>query len=389
MRTWLDRLVNHRMRALVLKELNQIRRDRRILMSLILPPILQLMLFGSVLSPDVRNLRLGIVDDSKSPESRDLIAALGASQSFHLSGVYPSVEPLGDDLGRSTLDAGVVIPYDFARDLQRGRSTTVQVLLNAMNANTAAISGGYVQGVVQSYNRDRRAAGIQAVIRQVPGSQPSRRGQAVIHPAFLYNPGLVTSWFIVTGLFGTLLVMNGTITASTTMVKEREAGTLEQLLMTPANISEIIIAKIVPPYFLLGITALVAITIIRVYFHVPFRGSIPLVFAASALCLLSGIGIGTFVATITKSAQQAQLATFFIMPPLMSLSGAMMPAEAMPAWMQPWTVFNPVFHFGIITRASLIKGSGVADLWPHLLALLAFALVLVSLSVWRFRQQLS
>ena len=150
--------------------------------------------------------------------------------------------------------------------------------------------------------------------------------------------------------------MNGTITASTTMVKEREAGTLEQLLMTPAGMTEIIVAKIVPPFVLLSVPAVVALIVIRFYFEVPFNGSVPIVAVSSALCLLCGIGLGTAVATITKSAQQAQLATFFITPPLMSLSGAMSPAEAMPAWMRPWTALNPVYHFGVISRASLDQG---------------------------------
>src|SRR5262245_37908678 len=167
----------------------------------------------------------------------------------------------------------------------------------------------------------------------MPTPLATRRGLALLRSTLLYNPGGVSTWFIVTGLFGVLLIMNGTITASTTMVKEREAGTLEQLLMTPAGISEIIVAKIVPPFFLLGITALVAVAVLRLYFDVPFRGSVWLVAVSAALCLLCGIGIGTAVATVTKSAQQAQLATFFINPPLMSLSGALTPAEAMPEWM--------------------------------------------------------
>lgn len=182
--------------------------------------------------------------------------------------------------------------------------------------------------------------------------------------------------------------MNGTITASTTMVKEREAGTLEQLLMTPASISEIIVAKIAPPFFLLGITGLVAMAVLQFYFHVPFRGSVALLVVTSALCLLCGIGIGTAVATVTKSAQQAQLAIFFLNPPLISLSGALMPAEAMPSWMRPFTTVNPVYHYGVIARATLIKGSGFIDLWPNVVALLIFAIVLVSVSVWRFRRQL-
>src|SRR5262249_32299104 len=153
-------------------------------------------------------------------------------------------------ISRGTIDAGVVIPYDFARDLERGRRVTVQVLLNAMNANTAAISQGYIQGVVQGFNQTLRQPSIVTSVQQTPTAATARRGGAQLRPTPLYNPGGVTTWFIVTGLLGVLLLMNGTITASTTMVKEREAGTLEQLLMTPARISEIIIAKIAPPFFL-------------------------------------------------------------------------------------------------------------------------------------------
>jgi ABC-2 type transport system permease protein len=387
MRSLLNRLMSHRLQALIQKELHQIRRDRRIMLSLILPPILQLMLFGSVMNPSVGNIRLGIVDGSQSSASRDLIAALTESGSFTLVRAFERVDDLGANISVGNVDAGVVFPADFARDLARGRPSTIQVLLNAMNANTAAISQGYVQGVIASFNATR-ALSIQPSVARVQGPA-ARRGIALLHPALLYNPGGVSTWFIVTGLLGTLLIMNGTITASTTMVKEREAGTLEQLLMTPAGMTEIIVAKIVPPFVLLGIPACVALLVIHFWFGVPFHGSAPLMAVSSALCLLCGIGLGTAVATVTKSAQQAQLATFFITPPLMSLSGAMAPAEAMPSWMRPWTALNPVYHFGVISRASLIKGAGIDDLWPHLLALFVFAVVLMSVSVWRFRQQLS
>lgn len=389
MRVWFNRIRAPRMRALFLKELHQIRRDRRVVMALILPPILQLMLFGTVMSPDVASLKLGVVDASHSPQSRALVAVLSESGSFDLGGMYPSADALGEEIGQGTLEAGVVIPSDFARDLRRGRPVTVQVLLNAMNANTAAVSQGYVQGVIASYNRTLQAGGVYAAVRAVEGPSSSRRGVALLHPAFLFNPGLVTSWFLVTGLLGQLFLMNGMITMSSTMVREREAGTLEQLLMTPARISEIIVAKIVPPFLLMSIPVLLALAVVRLYFQVPFRGGALLLAVASAACLMCGIGIGTVVATLTRSAQQAQLASFFIMPPMMSLSGALTPAEAMPGWMQPWTAINPIYHFGVIARGTLIKGSGLPDVWPHLAALLVFALVLMSISVWRFRQQLS
>ena len=153
MKKFLQGIFNYRVRALVQKEFRQIRRDRRLAISLIIPPTLQLLLFGFALSATVSNIRLGVVDDSQTPESRELIANLTESKSFQSAGYYFSVDELGSAISRGDLDAGVVIPYDYARDLQRGSPTTVQFLLNAMNANTAAIAQGYAEGVIQSYNK--------------------------------------------------------------------------------------------------------------------------------------------------------------------------------------------------------------------------------------------
>ena len=381
-------LFNYRLSALIKKEFGQIRRDRRVAASLILPPVLQLLLFGFVLNSKVENLRLGVMDDSRTPESRELVATLSESKSFRLSGYFLSPDRLSDAITQGKVQAGLVIPYDYARNLQRGRPATVQFLLNAMDANTATIARNYAQGVIATYTAGLQSSGLHASFQQIAVSNVGARGSVDLQPSFLYNPGLVTSWFTVTGILGLLCILNGSLVASATMVKEREAGTIEQLLMSPAGTSEVILAKIAPLFLLLCLMALLAIGLMRVVFHVPFHGSFLLVFGGAALCLLSGIGIGTFIATFTKSAEQAQLTSFFVNPPLASLSGALTPVEAMPHWMQPWTKFNPIYHFGVIARASMLKGSGFEALWPDFLALLAFTVVLVSLSVWRFRKQL-
>jgi ABC-2 type transport system permease protein len=389
MRKLIQKLFDQRMRALVLKEFRQIRHDRRLAISLILPPVLQLTLFGFALSATVANLKLGVVDESKSPESRELVAVLTESRSFRLAGHYASANKLGDAVGQGKIDAGVVIPYDYARDLQRGRTTTVQFLLNAMNANTATISRGYAEGVVESYAAGLRGQGIRASVQDISGSEISRRGTVQLSSAFLYNPGLVDSWFIATGVFGLLLLLNSSLISAAAMTREKEAGTIEQLLMSPATTSEIIIAKIVPLFVLLCLMMFFALGVLKVIFHLPFHGSLPLVVAGGALCILSGISLGTVLATFSKSALQAQLTGFFINPPLNSLSGALNPIEAMPRWLQPMTVPNPIHHFATVVRASMMKGSGISTLWPNFLALFLFTLVLVSLSVWRFRKQLS
>jgi ABC-2 type transport system permease protein len=382
-------LLGRRLRALIRKEFGQIRRDRRLVISLIVPPVLQLTLFGFALSATVSNLRLGVVDESRTPESRELVATLTESRSFRLGGYYSTAEQLGNAISQAKVDAGVVIPYQYARDLQRDRPTTVQFLLNAMNANTATIGQAYAEGVIQSYNGTLRRAGSQAGVGEAAPSGPSRRGQVRLTSTFLYNPGLVDSWFIATGVFGLLLILNSSLISSAAMVKEREAGTIEQLLMSPASTAEIIIAKITPLFVLLCMMMLLALSVLKVVFRVPFHGSLPFVLSGGVLCILSGISLGTMIATLSKSAQQAQLTAFFINPPLASLSGALNPVEAMPAWLQPLTLLNPIHHFATIVRGSMLKGSGLAVLWPNVLALLVFTLVLVSLSVWRFRKQLS
>lgn len=376
-----------RLRALIRKEFNQIRRDRRLAVSLIVPPIAQILLFGFALDSTVSNLRIGILDESRTPESRELVATFTESKSFIFGGYYFDGKSLEDAISRGKMDAGLVIPYDFARDLHRGRTTTIQFLLNAVNANNAAIGQGYAEGVLANYNQSLSAQGIHPEIRMISANQ-SLKGMVNLTPAYLFNPGLVTTWFIVTGTFGTLLILNGSLVASTAMIKERERGTVEQLLMTPAGTTEIILAKITPLFLLLIGMVLLAMTLIRFVFEVPFRGSFLLVFAGSALCVLCGIGIGTFIATFTRSAQQSQLLSFFVNPPLATLSGSLSPIEAMPKWLQPFTVVNPIRHFGVITRGVMVKGSGLLELWPNFLALIAFAVVLVGLSVGRFRKQL-
>lgn len=364
-----------RFRALFRKELNQIKGDRRLVMSLIVPPMLQILLFGFALDADVNNLRIGVVDASRSAPSRELVANLTSSSVLRMQGYYASSGDLEADLNRGRLEVGLVIPANFNDKQARGDSAPVQLLLNAVNANTATIAEGYTRALISAYNEE---------------SGPPRQLQAGVSArvALLYNPGLVGSWFIVTGTLGILLVLNGSLVAAASLIKEKESGTVEQLLMTPAGSTEVITAKIAPLFILLLGMATLVLIVIRLAFHVPFRGSFLLLSVASALCLLTGIAIGTLLSTVSTSAQQAQLLALFINPPMATLSGALTPIEAMPEWLQPVTLFNPIRHFGAISRGVMIRGAGLEDLYPNFLALTAFALTLLAISVWRFRKQL-
>jgi ABC-2 type transport system permease protein len=368
-----SRLFGGRFWALALKELRQIRRDRRLTISLIVPPMLQILLFGFALDADVRNLRLGLVDESRTAESRELISVLTENDTFQLSGAYPTPAALGQALAAGRLDVGVVVPYEFARRRARGQPATVQVLLNAANANTAQIAQGYVEGAVASLNRDLRG---------------DRAAPVDLRAAYLYNPGLVNAWFIVTGVFGTLIILNGSLVSAATMIREKERGTVEQLLMTPASALEVVTAKLVPLFLLLMAMVGLVLLIAGLVFHVPFRGNALLVLVACAGCVLTGIGLGTLTSTFARSANQTQLISFFVNPPLAMLSGGLTPIEAMPKVVQPLTLLNPIAHFATIARSVLVKGAGLDVVYPNLLALIVLAALFVGVSAWRFRRQL-
>jgi len=372
-RVW-SALFGGRFWALALKELRQIRRDRRLTISLVVPPTLQVLLFGFALDSDVRNLRLGIVDESRTYESRELASVLTQNRTFRLTGTYDTPAALGQALSTGRLDVGVVVPYDFARRRARGRSATVQILLNAANANTAQMAQGYVEGAVASLNQDAEGGARQAV---------------ELRTAFLYNPGLVNAWFVVTGVFGTLIILNGSLVSAATMIREKERGTVEQLLMTPASALEVVTAKIVPLFVLLMAMVSLVLVVARLAFGVPIRGSLALLLLACACCVLCGIGLGTLISTFVRSANQTQLISFFINPPLAMLSGGLTPIEAMPKWVQPLTLFNPIAHFATVARSVLVKGAGLDVVYPNLLALIALASIFVGISAWRFRRQLS
>ena len=373
----LEKIFNLRLWALFVKEFHQIRRNRRLVIMLIIPPTLNIILFGLALNPNFENLRLGVVDYSNTPESRELQSAFTAGLVFQVPSHYASPNDLGRAISKGDLDAGLIIPYDFAKTRARNEPTEVQLLVDAVNANTATIVGGYAAQIVAGVNQ------------QISVKTSTLSGKVAPRVTLLYNPGLKSAWFITTGMIGLLLVLQGSVVSSASLVREKELGTIEQLLMTPAESWEIILAKVGPIFMLLAFDVGLALAVARIAFGVPMRGSLLLFFFAASLCVLCGIGLGMMIATFTRTQTQAQLMGFFTNPPLAILSGATTPVEAMPAWLQPVTALNPVKHFAIISRGIMLKGSGIDVLYGEILSLAAIAAVMVALSAWRFRKQLS
>jgi len=297
MHKFLTRFLDSSFWALTLKEVNQILRNKQLIFLLIFPPTVQLLIFGFALSPEVHFIKLGVVDYAHSQTSRDLVAALTENRIFVAQNFSSSEKELGNQVRRGDVTVGLVIPPQFDRQLAAGRSAEIQVLVDGVDANTAGIASGYFSQIVGQFSRQLN-----------PNPNPN-----LIRPevSFLYNPGLISSWFFVPGVLGTVLTLTSSLVSSATVVREKDTGTLEQLLMTPAEAWEILLAKIVPLFVLLMGDVLLALTVAKVVFNVPFRGSFPLFLLVSALYVCVGISIGILLATVSKNQQQVVLTSFF------------------------------------------------------------------------------
>jgi len=376
--------------ALTAKEVQQFRRNRVLLIQLMLPPTIVLIIFGFALNPKVRGLRLGVVDESFSPESRNLIDALSRNVNFTVTGQYVRAQDAEDALRNLDLDLFIVIPNDFARTLGRSQTAEVQAVIDAVDANTAQIAQGYLGTALEEYNL-KAGGGLMEPYHIRPtlvnsGHPAPPPGIPAVQSAYLYNPGLVTSWYYVTGVMSIIMFINASLVASALAVKEKETGTIEQLLMTPAQTGEMLFAKTSPVFAVMMVVLFAALGVSVIVFGLPVRGSLLLFTVAGAFAALAGIGIGVMVATVAKSQQQAQLLTFFVNPPITLLSGATSPLDNMPDFFQKLSYINPLRYMVTIVRGVTLKNAPWSALWPNLVALIVFSVILFSISAWRFRK---
>lgn len=371
----IQRLLNSRFWTLTTKEVQQILRDKKLLFMLVFPPTVQLLLYGLILNPDVQYLKMGVVDQANVAASRELVAAFTENDVFVADRYSASQQHLGEQVRQGEITLGVVFPPDFNRNLSQDKPAEIQVMVDGVDANTAGIASGYLTQIVQQYNR------------QLEGIERPN----IVEPqiTFLYNPGLISSWFFVPAMMGVVLTLIGSIVSSSTLIREKDTGTLEQLLMTPASAGEILLAKVVPLFILLLGDALLALSVANVVFSVPLRGSLLLFLALSGLYIFVGIGIGMMLATFCRNQQQVMLTSFFINMPLIQLSGAIAPIESMPTFFRYLSLLNPLRHYVAILRAVLLRGVGLEVIWPHAIALLVFATVLGTISANQFRHQVS
>ncbi|MBW4635665.1 MAG: ABC transporter permease [Iphinoe sp. HA4291-MV1] len=359
--------------SLVRKEINQYLRNKQLIILLLIPPTIQLFIYGVALNPDVHNLRLGVVDYANVAQSRELMMAMTSNGVFTLESVLLSEKELSRQVEEGKLDVGVIIPPEFPRQLAK-KSASIQIFIDGVNANTAGIANSYINQIFQQYNR------------YLVHNQTSQIVLAQF--VFLYNHGLTSSWFFVPGVMGLMITLITTVVSAAAVVREKDTGTLEQLLMTPAANWEILLSKIIPLAFLLMGELLLSLTFTRLVFGVPFRGSFLLFLALSSIYISVGISLGIMLATVSRSQQQVILTSFFINLPMLQTSGAIAPIEAMPSFFQVLSLFNPLRHYIAIVRGILLKGVGLDVLWIHVLVLIGFVFVFLSIGIHKFRSQL-
>ncbi len=372
------RLLESRFWALMLKEIRQIFSSKELIFLLIFPPTIQLLIFGSALSPDVDHLKLGLLDYANSQESQELVAAFTENRLFQVKSAPSTPEILNNQVRTGDIDVGLVIPLKFNQDLASETTAEVQVIIDGVDANTAGIAQGYINQIVQQHSQKLRC---QKVNCPPPLVQPQVR--------FLYNPGLISSWFFVPGVIGIVLTLTGSLMSSVTLIREKDVGTLEQLLMTPAAEWEILLAKIAPLFILLMGDVLLASGLARLVFNLPFRGNFGLFLLLSGLYLFVCIGLGILLATLSRTQQQVILTSFFFNVPIIQLSGAIAPIESMPDIFRFLSFFDPLRHYVAINRSLILKGVGLGEIWQDVISLLIFAALLLTISIKRFRSQLN
>lgn len=371
------------------KEVLELRQDPRIFSIIFIAPILQLTILGYAATTDVRNVPVVIVDADRSAASHDLISRFSAVSTFTIVDVVSSVDDVNRYLEGGRAWMALAIPPRYAENLAMGRPTSLQIVADGSDASSTNIALGYASNLIAGYAQD--------LVEQKRRSSPSStmEGQTSIpgieaRVRVWFNPTLESRYFMLPGIFALLLLIVTSNLSSMAIVREREVGTLEQLNVTPLGRMQLILGKLLP-YGAIGmIDAMIVLLVIVFWFQVPLRGSLWLLIATLCLYLLTTLGLGLFISTISNTQQQAMMtSTFFFMTPMMYLSGFIFPIENMPAAIQPLTYLIPLRYFVIILRGIFLKGVGLETLWPQSLGLLVWGVVILALAVLRSSKRLA
>jgi len=384
--------MRQRLRSIIRKEFIQALRDPRMRSMLFIPPLLQLLIFGYAVNLDVDTAKIAWVDQDHSPQSRDLYYDFAGSGHFIIAAAPSNEREMQDALDRGLVDGVVRVLPGFGRDVARGRYTSVQVLLDGTNSNTASIVSQFAASTVAEYSQS--VTQDQQRIRLVGGTASNGGPLSMPVPQLSartrvwFNPDLKSRNYFIPGVVANIITLVTLSLTAMAIVREKEIGTMEQLMVTPIRPFELILGKTLP-FVVVGYwDLLLVVTASLVIFHVPFNGSFWLLLGAAGLFLLTTLGAGLFLSTISRTQQQAMMGTTLMFQPFFMLSGFSFPIRNMPIVVQWLTLADPVRYFMEIVRGVFLQGASATTLLPQLGALAVFGVVVLGLSVRRFRKQL-
>ncbi len=382
----------NRILSIMRKEFIQTLRDPRLVVLLIGPPLLQLILFGYAVNLDVERARTAWMDMDRTPASRELLSEFRGSRYFSIVEFPATDREVKDLMDRGEVQSVIRILPGYARDVKRGNSASVQILVDGTNSNTAAIVANYATQIVAAHAgralSDQQNSRLVGLTAKTGGAAPAVIPVLTAQSRVWFNPDLVSRVYFVPGVVVIVVALVTIMLTSMSIVREKEIGTMEQLMVTPMTPLEMITGKLLP-FAVVGMfqVALVVMAALLI-FHVPIRGSIFLLFGCTLLFLLSTLGVGLFISTISMTQQQAMMLSFFFFLPAMLLSGFAFPIRNMPAAAQYLTYLNPLRYFMQIARDVFLKGVGIASVWQEVLALFIFGMAILSLSTLRFHKNL-
>jgi len=373
-----------RLKQMLIKELIQVVRDKRTRFILIGPPIIQMLIFGYAANYEIRNVATVVVDRDNSQQSRELISRFTSSPYFNVqrqtadSSVAQQLIEQGKATVAIELDAG------FAAKLRKGETAPVQVIVDATNSNTALIASGYVSQIALQFAQQSQQGRIYSIAPQLIEQIPS----VVLEQRPWYNPDLSSRCFFVPGVIGTLTTLLVITLTSFAVVREREIGTLEQIMVTPIRPAEFILGKTLP-FFLIGLfDALLIGAVGTFWFQIPFRGNLFVLLTGTVLFLICMLGVALLISTVSATQQQAMVTSFFVIMPTIMFSGFGFPIIAMPVWMQDCSYAIPLRYFLVVLRGTYLKGVGFDILWPQMAAMGGIGLTVLTFAILRFHKAL-
>lgn len=369
------------------KEFLQFKRDKRMFGVILIAPVIQLVFLGYAATLDVKNVKMAVWNQDKSYTSREFLNKYEKSGYFTVTHYVSSYNEINELIDNGEVLMAIIIPEDFEKNIYSNKTAGLQSIFDGSDGNKALIAAGYSQGITSSFgvnivtNFIERMGGKNSPLTKLPAIEAETRAW--------YNTDLTTRNYMLPGIVGLLIMVVTINLTSLAIVKEREIGTFEQLIVTPLKPYQIIIGKLVPFSILGFVSITIVMTVMRFWFNIQVQGSVFLLYGAAALFMLSTLGLGLFVSTISKTQQQATMTSFFaVMMPMIYLSGFSFPIENMPQWIQFITYVIPLRYFITIVRGIILKGNGFEQLYMEFLSLLIFGIVILLISSLRFRKKL-